>query len=283
MWSNLSKTFRYVNDNGDSITLDYEHGYLINKPVGIDTITVNLSQAQGINQVGATIQSVTVQPRPVTISGRLCGEYQVKHKNDLLSVIRPDIGGKLFADDYYLVVRPTQTPTITAETEYADFQFQLLAPYPYWLQDEYAKATLSGVKKGFKFPWNISQKYRFGTVLADAFINIHNGGQVPIPFTVTYTAVGEVTNPKITDASTGKFLLLNKSLVPGERVVIEITHERTYATSSVSGECRGRLSLKNTLNRLNVGDNVLKPEADGGLGNLQVDIKYSTEIVGVTV
>ena len=134
-----------------------------------------------------------------------------------------------------------------------------------------------------KFPWNISQPYRFGTVMSAQFININNRGQVPIPFTITYTAVGYVTNPKIIDAATNKYLLLNKEMVAGERVVIEITHERTFVTSSVDGECRGALDLKSSFFRLAVGDNVLKPDAAEGKENLLVDISYAIEVVGIAL
>jgi hypothetical protein len=34
---------------------------------------------------------------------------------------------------------------------------------------------------------------------------------------------------------------------------------------------------------LNVGDNVLKPEAASGLENMQVDIDFATEIVGIAL
>ena len=282
-YNNLSKLFRYVNENGDSIVFDYSGGFLINKPNGIDTLSVKLNKAQGIDQVGSTIQSVNVQSRPVNISGVLVGEFQTENKDRLLSVIRPDLSGKLYADDFYLSVRPTATPAIEQKPNFAQFQFSLLAPYPYWQKDDSASATLSGVSKGFKFPWNISKPYRFGSVMSAQFININNRGQIPIPYTVTFTALAAVTNPKIIDASTNKYLLLNKELVAGERVVIEITHERTFVTSSVDGECRGALDLKSNFFRLKVGDNVLKPDADAGKENLQVDIRYAIEVVGVAL
>ena len=161
-FNNLSKLFRYVNENGDSVTFDYAGGYLINKPTGIDTVTVALSQAKGINQTGATIQSKNVQPRPVNINGYLVGDGQAANKEKLLSVIRPDISGKLYADDYYLNVWPTATPSIEAKQWGAQFQFSLLAAYPYWCKDDSAAVTLSGIQKLFKFPWNISRPYRFG-------------------------------------------------------------------------------------------------------------------------
>lgn len=282
-FNNLAKLFRYVNENGDSVTFDFAGGFLINKPVGIDTVSVTLSQAKGINQTGATIQSKNVQPRPVNITGYIVGEGQADKKEKLLSVIRPDLGGKLYADDYYLNVYPTATPNIDPKQWGAQFLFSLLAAYPYWCKDDSASVALAGIEPLFKFPWNISKAYQFGRLKQELFMNVPNRGQVPVPFTATFTASGDVENPKITNAATGKFLIVNKSLVSGERLMVQITHDRTYVTSSVDGDCRGALSLKSNLFQLEVGDNVLKPEAKSGLANLQVGIDFATEIVGIAL
>lgn len=279
----LSKTFRYVNENGESITFTYNEGFLINKPIGIDTLQVSLSQATGIDQIGATIQSANVQPRPVTISGILVGEFVTSNKEKLLSVVRPDLTAKFYADDYYLNVRPTSTPTIDPTAKFAKFQFSVLAAYPYWQKDENAKVELSSIEYGFKFPWNISKEYFFGKVIEAQFFTIANRGQLPVPFTVTFFARGDCVNPKITSVNTGKFLAINKALIAGERVVVEITHERTYVTSSIDGDIRGALSLKSTLNGLEVGDNVFKPEAEEGKKQLEVSIDFATEIVGIAL
>lgn len=282
-FNNLSKKFRYVNENGGEISFDYLGGFLINKPDGIDTVSVDINEAYGIGQVGSTIQSVNIQSRPVTVNGIVVGDFQTENKNRLLAVVRPDLEGKLYADDLYLSVRPTATPAIEPKKSFSAFQFSLLAAYPYWQKDGSASAALVGVKKKFKFPWNISNEYSFGEIVMAQFINVNNSGQVPIPFTVTFTALSGVTNPKIIDAATNKYLLLNKTLVAGERVVIEITHDRTYVNSSVDGECRGALDLHSSFYRLAVGDNVLKPEAESGKENLQVDINYSIETVGIAL
>lgn len=280
---NLPKTFRYVNEIGDAITFEWEHGFLPEKPQGIDMLTISHSEAQGIDQVGSTIQSSNVQSRVVNMSGRFVGANQTKKKERMLSVIRPDLSGRLYADDYYLAVRPSTTPTFEAREINASYQFSLLAAYPYWQKDESAAATLSGVAKRFRFPWNVFRPYRFGEVISALFINVINDGQVPIPFTVTFKALDTVVNPKLIDARTNNFLLLNKTLVAGETVVIEITHERTYVNSSVDGECRGALDLSSNFFRLAIGDNVIKPEAAAGKENLQVNIDYATEIVGIAL
>ena len=285
-FKNLSKTFRYVNDNGDSVRFEYEHGYLINKPSGIDTVQVNLSQAQGINQVGSTVQSKTVQSRPITISGIIVGEDELTNselKEMLMSVIRPDIPGKLYAGDYYLNVHVTATPTIEARKKFAHFQFTINAPYPYWQKKKAEAHAISGIEYKFKFPWNISKAYRFGQMIATLFLNIRNNGQLPVPFTATFTALETVVNPRITNVTTEEALILNHTMEAGERVVVKITHDRTSVTSSVSGNIRGALDLESNFFRMGVGDNVLKPEAESGLDQLEVDIKFATEIVGVTL
>lgn len=279
----LSKTFKYVNDNGESITFVFENGFLIKKPSGIDTVQISHSQAQGINQVGATIQSSNVQPRPITLSGRLVGAFQQENKDRLLAVIRPDLGGKLYADDFYVEVKVTATPTIEPVPEFAAFQFSLLAAYPYWQKDDSASAVLSGLRYLFRLPANFTQPYKFAEVIETQFINIQNRGQLPVPFTITFQARGEVVNPRITDVNSGKFLLIKKTLTAGERVIVRITHDKTYVTSSVDGDVRGALSIKSTLNRLQVGDNLLKPDAESGNNQLEVNIDFATEIVGITL
>ena len=280
---NIPKTFTYLNENGESIVFEFAKGYLIDKPQGIDTLTISHSEAQGINQVGSTFQSSNVKSRPVTINGRIVGSDQQNKKTNLLSVIRPDLSARLYADDYYLEVRPTATPVIEGREKNASFQFSMLAAYPYWQKDSSVIATLSGVQKRFKFPWNISRQYRFGEVVTAQFITVNNEGQVPVPYTATFTAVDTVVSPKLIDAYTNEYLLLNKTLVAGEKVVVEITHDRTYVNSSVAGECRGALDLGSSFFRLKVGDNVIKPDATSGKSNLNVTIDFASEIVGIAL
>lgn len=282
-FKNLSKTFRYVNENGDTLIFEYANGYLINKPSGIDTVQVNLTHSQGINQVGGAVESKTVQPRPVTINGIIVGSDAEARKTQLMSVVRPDISGKLYADDYYLNVDVTATPTIEAKESFAHFQFSVNAPYPYWQKENIITQTLSGVEGQFKFPWNISRAYRFGGLMASQFMNVRNDGQLPVPYTVTFYAKNQVVNPQITHVTTGETLVINKVMVAGERVVVEITHDRTYVTSSVDGNIRGALDLDSTLFSLGVGDNVIKPEAKSGLNQLEVQIDFAPEIVGVAL
>lgn len=280
-FNNLSKVFVYENELGERITLTYENGYLINKPTGIDTLSVSLGEAKGIDQIGSSVQSRNINSRPIVVSGRLCNIAQAEHKEQLLIVVRPDLKGRLYADDFYLDVYPTATPTIGAAPQFANFQFSLLAPYPYWQHAETKEASLLVMEKKFKFPWNISRQYRYGEKVRETFVELTNGGQVEVPYTVAFEATDSVSNPRIIQVSNNAYLKLNKALVASERVVVEISHDRVSAVSSVDGECNGAIDLGSTFFRLKVGGNTIKPDADSGADNLNVSISFRAEKAGV--
>ena len=276
--------FTYVNDSGESLAFSAENGYRIASITGVSGISISAAQAQGVGQIGTTVQSRVVQSVPMTITGYIFGtRAQIEERAErLFAVILPDVGGKLYHNGkYYRIVTPTSTPVVDSTLRFPGFQFALLAPYPYWMLDQATKTILTGVLPRFKFPWNISQPYRFGEVIETAFINIRNGGQVACPFTATLNAKGTVVNPRLVNAITGEFLQLNRTMAAGERVTIQITHDLTYVTSTIDGDIRGDLELESTLTAMAVGDNLIKTEADSGASNLVASIDVSIEKVAI--
>lgn len=280
----LSKKFRYVNSLCQEIVFDYDHGYLISRPDGIDTLSVTVTTAQGIGQVGATVQSKSIQPRPITVNGKIVGDDPQALKDSLVSVIRPDLSGTLYADNWNIGVYVTASPTIGAAAFGAPFQFSLTAPYPYWESGQEKQQQLRGIEKRFKFPWNISKTYAFGRIMQVQYIILQNLGQFDVPFTLTIKCLGEKsTNIGVENMLTGEFLLLEKEMVQDEQVVIQTTHGRTYVTSSKDGDCRGALSLDSNLLRIHTGPNAWKPTAESGLEALQMSVTYAEESAGITV
>ncbi len=278
--------FTYVNDKGESLAFSAGNGYRIVSITGTSGIPVSANQAQGIGQIGTTVQSRVVQSVPMTITGYIFGtRAQIEQRAErLFAVVLPDVGGKLYHNGrYYRIVTPTSTPVVDSTLRFPGFQFSLLAPYPYWMLDQATKTILTGVLPRFKFPWNISQAYRFGEVIETAFINIRNGGQVACPFTATLNAKGPVVNPRLVNAITGEFLQLNRTMAAGERVTIQITHDLTYVTSTIDGDIRGDLELESTLSSMAVGDNLIKTEADTGASNLVASIDVSIEKVAILI
>ena len=280
----MSKTFRYVNSLGNTIVFDFDHGYIISKPQGIDTIAVTANTAQGIGQVGATVQSKAIQSRPITITGKVVGDSQQTLKDALVTAVRPDLTGVLYAGESHIDVVVTASPTIGAAGFGAPFQLAMLAPYPYWVSGETKSHQLRGVQKGFKFPWNMTKTYCFGKIIVLKYIVLQNRGQFDVPFTLEINCIGETANNVgIENMLTGEILRLEKTLVENERVIIKTSHGRTTVTSSKDGDCRGALALESTLYRIHTGDNAWKPTADSGLANVEMSVSFAEESAGVTV
>lgn len=280
----LSKTFKYVNNNNESIKFTYDEGYLINFPDGVDSVSVSLSTAVGPNNIGSSLQSKSINERAITINGKIIGKNGQELKDRLVSVIRPDIGGKLFADKQYLNCYVSTSPVIGPEVFGANFQIGLLAPYPFWTNKSNDNFNLDGIQPKFKFPWNISRTYKFGEKITAQYMTVPNIGQVAAPFKLIIKCLGEsASNPKITDLVSGEFLLINKNLDYGEILTIITSHSHTVVESSKDGNCDGALDIESNLYRLHTGDNVIKPSADSGRDNLTFQILFSNEYIGVTV
>lgn len=282
----MNDTLLYLNDNGESIELSVSNGYPVDSITGTSGNTVTVTTSKGVGQVGETVQSQIVEPVPMTITGMILGvPSTAKARGErLLEVILPGVKARLYHNGtYYRIVSPTTTPAIETKRWYPHYQFSLLAAYPYWMKDQETKTILTGVVPKFKFPWNISKSYRFGEVIETAFINIVNSGQIPCPYTAVFTAKGTTVNPKLVNAITGKYLLLNRTMVAGERVTVQITHDLTYVTSTIDGDIRGDLDIDSTMWAMEVGNNLIKTEADSGASNVVASINIAIEKVGIVL
>jgi len=280
----MNDTLTYINNNGASVVLSLKNGYAVETCTGANGNTVNVATAQGVGQVGATMQSRVVEPVPMTITGMILGTPAEARQraNKLQEVVLPGVDARLYHNGtYYRIVTPTKTPVIEAVRWWPHFQFSVLAAYPYWLKDQSTKTILTGVIPKFKFPWNISREYKFGETIATAFVNIRNEGQLPCPYTATFTAKGPVENSRIVNAITGEYMQLNRNMIAGERVTIQITHDLTYVTSTIDGDIRGDLDIDSDLWTMAVGDNLIKTEADNGAANVVVSIDLAIEKVGI--
>ena len=281
--NNLSKLIRYVADDGNEIIFDYSHGYMISKPDGIDTLSIDLTTAQGIGQIGASVQATSIQPRPITINGIITGAFVADKKDRLQSVFYPAAKGILFADDWQIDVYVQETPVLGPKPQFPSFQIGLLAPYPYWRNKSESTNYLTGVIPLFRFPWNISRPYRFGQKIQVLYAIINNSGQSASPFTLRIEAIAKATNPKIENMLTGEELIIEKSMQPGETIIVQTTHDRTIVTSTVDGDVEGALTIESNLFRLHPGDNVIRPSAESGIENLKFTITFAPERVGMFV
>lgn len=97
---------------------------------------------------------------------------------------------------------------------------------------------------------------------------------------ITFKATAALTNPYLTNITTGKTFKLLKALAAGEEVIVNTNYGKK---SIVSGELNyfQYFDLDSEFIQLAAGENILRYGADANETNLEVSIEYSPKYLGV--
>lgn len=274
---------KYTNSRGQSITFSRQQGLWISEFSLLSGIPVNLSTSQSINQVGASVESQVVEPKTSTIKGFIQGDGKTQKQRIIDTVIPLDVGKIVVNDEYSIDVYIEESPIVDLETRFPRFEFSVTAAYPFWERTAKTSVAMSGLFGMFRFPWNITEEYKFGEMVESYFTPINNKGHVPTFYSIEIVANGTTVNPVISDALTGSFIKLNKTLTAGERINIDAMPDSLKVVSSIDGDIEGLIDIESDLFSLPVGSTTLKYDAEEGRANLAVTLKYSDKLAGVVV
>ena len=274
---------KYTNGRGQSITFSRQQGLWISEFSLLSGIPVNLSTSQSINQIGASVESQVVEPKTSTVKGFIQGNGKTLKQQIINTVIPLDTGKIVVNDEYSIDVYVEESPIVDLETKFPRFEFSVTAAYPFWERTTKTSVAMSGLFGMFRFPWNITEEYKFGEMVESYFTSINNKGHVPTFYSIEIVANGTTVNPVISDALTGSFIKLNKTLTAGERININAMPDSLKVVSSIDGDIEGLIDIESDLFSLPVGSTTLKYDAEEGRANLAVTLKYSDKLAGVVV
>lgn len=173
-----------VTDAGAELHLGWDHDI----PYTMDPLNgvpVDLQLAQGVNQVGQTVedQSVagcTARSPPTAGAPRRCRRRSSAPHPDL-----QDRGHPLLRGQMVLPFRGQQDPYTVQLHGFVRLEMMLFCPKPFWYSLTAASYTLGGFTAAFRFPVNYAQPHRFGIRQPNTFVNCRNSGALPVPFTAT--------------------------------------------------------------------------------------------------
>ena len=86
------------------------------------------------------------------------------------------------------------------------------------------------------------------------------------------------------NVKTNEFILIKKSLVAGERILVNTEFNKKRVTRIFNKEESNAfhfIDLNSTFFHLDVGDNLIKYDAESGLDNLEVNIYHKPLYLGV--
>lgn len=242
-----------------------------------------------VNQIGEYVSSRTIGQREVEVIGWVVSETieEMKSRKYFLnSFFNLNDSFSIVYDEYKLDVNLETSIkyTNTKENENNEymckFKIDCLAPYPLFLSKEKIIERSLTINNMFHFPLIFNSDLNavgqvggvvFGNIIRESVFNSVNEGDVPIGCIIELEATADVVNPKITSIYTQEFFKIEKTMVAGEKIVINSKPGEKSILGTLNGDETNYFEYKSndsTWVTLNPGDNVFVKTADSGADSL---------------
>ena len=281
----------YTNAYGDSVEFSARSDIRITSIDGITSNEINLSESTVNNQVGSSITGKSVQAKDLTIEGRY--RYKPSIRKTLLAVILPGVTATLrYIDDLaeidvYWVVIPKQTPVISINPVWQNFQFVVRVPFPYPRSHVSNVTYFNYLKSKFRFKqaYSSTEKWKISERTYQPLQTIKNKGSLETGFLVRMTATAEVKGPKIVKVDTQEAIEFpNLTLQSGETLEIN-THDNEKYCHLIKEDSLVNafpdMSYESTFFKLNKGDNVIRYSSETNEKSLEVILTFDEVMAGI--
>ena len=287
----------YTNANGESITLKQDLPFWLTKIAGIAGAQNSISTSKSPEQDGETPTNASLNKAERTITGTIIAhseqELERYHRqivttfstkqNGTLHYISGDIDKS--CDCKVESVAWGDTEGITQS-----FDITLLCPNPFWHDIAESIDEIALWLPGFEFSdpggFEIPEGgMEFGERAPSLIVDVQNPGDVPCGTKIIFTALGTLTNPSVFNVNTREFFRITKTMQPGETIEINTKFGEKGITGYLNGESLDYWNHADlpdsTFLQLQPGSNPIRYNADSGLDNLNVTIRYSPQYLGV--
>ncbi len=261
---------------------------------GIETAEFELNIVNNSHLDGSSVISKRIQKRPISISVDYKGENKEIERQKLISFFNPKNIGVLIVE-YGDVKRSIEyeienfKSKLTNVYDGLSFTVDLICPNPFWTNVELNKKQIALWKGDFHFPLviPINKGITMGHREPSLIVNVLNNGQVKTGMIIEFFARGTLSNPSLFNVNTREFIKINKGMVAGEKFIINTNVGKKKILQELNGVTTDILNYLDivgggdTFLQLEVGDNLFRYNADSNLDNLEVNIYFSPQYLGV--
>ncbi|MCW6061440.1 phage tail family protein [Clostridium sporogenes] len=279
----VNKTLELGNEN-----------YKISNIDGIEYPELELTINSNAHYDGSLITNKRVNKRYISIQSDYKGEGKEIERESLISFFNPKNKGKLIVD-YCGLQRAIEYEVEKFNSKlinvYDDLSFivDLTCPNPYWTDIELNKKQIALWKGDFHFPLVIptNKGITMGHREPSLIVNVNNKGNVKTGMIIEFFARGTLSNPSLFNVNTREFIKINKGMVAGEKFIINTNVGKKKILQELNGATTDILNYLDiigggdTFLQLDVGDNLFRYNADSNLDNLEVNIYFSPQYLGV--
>lgn len=288
----------YKNERGISVELNRDGPLFLFKPEGFDGLESDIVSSKSAYQDGISISKTILKDRILTLNCYLLVDNEQQRyilKRKLYNVFNPKIKGnmKIYTDadqlrgasNLSVIQAPIFDDDYEISNEIVSFQIQLAMPLPYFEDINENRADFGNDIGNFFFDLEIEEEGNELSIKNNSIVtNIFNAGDAESPIKVIFKAKAELKNPSIFNVYTKEYIKINRTMQEGEEITVT-THQGNKRVESylngVNTNIFNDLDLGSTFIRLDIGDNVIRYDAETMIEQLEVYIFYTNYYLGV--
>ncbi|MDF1510883.1 phage tail family protein [Robertmurraya sp. DFI.2.37] len=289
----------FTNARGESVTFGASPPFEIITVDGLGDVSAETISQKSAFQDGSTYIDSTLDERVIEITLLIhVLDYSrvVAARQRLSAVMNPKLGLGTLRYEGGGVIREIQAvaesiPRFPDGTQNRGERFQkvsltLIAPDPYWRQPEATKTEIALWEPLFEFELEIPEDtgIEFGVRTETFIVNVKNDGHVDTGMIIKFRAIGTVVNPSLFNVNTQEWIKLNYTMTAGEIITINTNRGQKRIESTLNGVTTNifnSIARGSTFLQLEIGDNLLRYDADENINGLEVDIYHASKYVGV--
>lgn len=284
----------YKNERGDTLRFGDKAPFLITAIEGLGSPQNIISKSKSPLQDGSTITMTSLEDRGLMFQGVILENDRVirqRLRRQLIKIFNPKLNGELTIERDGIVKKIECVPELAPffpsnmQNNYQEFSIQLFAANPYWQDILSVKKEVAIWRESFEFPLEmLEQGIELGYREPSLIVNVINNGDVNCGIRIEFKALASVNNPSLFNVNKREFFKINKSMVAGEVITVTTDFQNKKVLSNVNGietNAFNWIDFESTFLQLDVGDNLLRYDAEDGLENLAVTIYYTPQYLGV--
>lgn len=288
----------FTNSRGQTIEFSELPPYILTKVEGLGDVESTNQTQKSYFQDGSTYKASILEERFITleisiISSSISDLSAVRQ--NFASIFNPKLGEGIFQYRYANEVKeidavPEHVPFFPSGSGNRIGNFQkalvtLRCPNPYFRKSEIEKTEIALWEPRFEFPLEIIDgEMELGIRSPSLIVNVLNDGHVETGMMIHFKALGTVVNPSLFNVNTREFFKLNKTMLPGEVIIVNTNKGRKRIESTLNGVTTNIFNYRvfgSKFMQLEIGDNLFRYDADNNVEGLEVVIYHSPQFVGV--
>ncbi len=292
----MGQIIKFTNNNGKNIEFSMTKPFILQSIEGLSGIDATEITYKGSNQDGSEYQGSNFENREVTIKFSIEGETPkelLELRSNINNVFNPKLGEGTLLYSYQGVERILNcvadgTPflSLKGNKSYCEGEIILIAHNPYFKDIKENKSNIAMWRGMFHFPLVIPQN--IGIIMGlrepSLIVNVFNCGDVKCGLRIEFRAKGTVKNPSLFNVNTREYIKINKTMAAGEIINVNTSYSHKKIESELNGvktNIMNYLAIPFYFLQLDPGDNLFRYDAEENLNNLEVNIYFIPQYLGV--